>query len=79
MWLALMKQLTLLATADDMPRVQSMSRLAAPAHRLWPLLGNELFPLPDTEEVLLDSTNHLHRLRGAVQCSPCFLTDVGLD
>ena len=55
-----------LTAADDVLCIEGRPGLAAPAHCLRSLLCDHLSPLPDTEEVLLDLPDDLHRLWGTV-------------
>ena len=55
----------LLAAAHYVLRVQLHADSAAEARRLYPLLF-EIFSLPDTEEILLNLSDHLQGLWSAV-------------
>ena len=68
-----------LAATYDVLRVQGLSRLAAQTYRLCSFLRDELLPLPDAEEVLLDLPDHLQGLRRTVQSPPHPLEDVHVN
>ena len=58
--------------ASNMLGVEMKSCVSAPTPGLSLLFGDELSPLPDTQEVLLYLPDELHRLCGAVQGIPRF-------
>ena len=63
------------SAADNVLDIQTKSSSTAPASCLRPLLGDELRPLPNAEEVSLDFPNDFHSLLSAVQQPPCFLEE----
>ena len=67
------------AAAYDVIGVEREPCFAAPAFGLGFFLGDQLSPLPNAEEVLLDFPDDFHRLWSAVQGSPCLLEEAYLN
>ena len=67
------------AAAHNMLCIQRKPSLAAPTDRLRSPFRDQLLPLSNAEEVLLDFTNNFHRLWGAVQSPSCPLEENHVD